>query len=564
MDHLSLAARVRKVAVNRAYSPAVVVGDGPPVPYADLLVLAEGLEGRLRDAQPFGGVAVSTRSPTTFVSAVLAARLSGRWHVPLDPLQPPGRAARLTARAGCSVLVRDDGTGTPEVVAVDTTIGPQRPPIRATQDYRPSNLEYVVFTSGSTGEPKPAAADALSFRSLVEWFQGWVGLGPDDRFLVVSSPAFDLTQIVTWATLLSGGCLTFPKSWPVLDPRAVEAVTRAWNPTLLFSTPTSFFAVAETRPGWGSGLSRVVFGGEKLDPHRLGRWLRASTGRHRTLNAYGPSECTVMVAAGDVSDGTVSPLVAVCDAELYVVGPSWAEVAPGVTGELWIGGSPVGPGYLDNPGLTAEAFVPCLRRQGAVAYRTGDLASADAHGRVTILGRASVRDVKIDGVRVDLNEVDEALSELPGVLGAAAFAARDADGAACIAAWVHTDQAMTSTAVRRDLLRRLPRSHVPRGVYLASEAPSTPGGKLDTRQAVMTAAEALNLTAERGIDDEAAAHDLFDVVVNASGRVAVWPHGPRLPEGWTTARSSLDHVGAREAVTALTASSGPARRNDDC
>lgn len=496
--------------------PAVVVGHQVQATYADLADLAGQVHARLTSSRPTEpddpapGLAVMTRSPAHLIAGLVGARAAGWWYLPVDAAQPVERAWHFIRDAGCRAVLADLDLGLypetdPETVTPSRPafiIDPgsletgraQRPTVLAQP--RPQARQYVIYTSGSTGSPKGAAVSREAFDRLVHWYRDAVHLRANDRVLLASSPGFDLTQKNYWAPLSVGATLVFPEKFWIFDPRRIRDAADHWAPSVLNCAPTAFFTLAEWRTPWRSSLRTLVLGGERIDATRLRTWMQATGFAGDLLNGYGPTECTGIVGASAVTTdpGCLDQLYPVAGTDWYVVGADGHEAAPGEPGELWIGGSQVGPGYVSNPAANADRFVPCRHQSGRKAFRSGDLAVTGTGGAVRILRRIDTTDVKVGGVRIDLDEVRDALREVPGAGDSTVFVAAGPDGRRGLVA-VLGPGAPTPSGLRLALRPKLPATHVPAQYVTLSELPRTLSGKTDWQAAVATAAAQLGVDA---------------------------------------------------------------------
>ena len=273
------------------------------------------------------------------------------------------------------------------------------------------------------------------------------------------------------------------------SPEDLHALLVAEQVSVLSQTPSAFYAlqtVDALQPELGDQLKleAVVFGGEALEPQRLGTWLRNHPGPPRLINMYGITETTVHASLREIVDGdvdsTASPIgVPLAHLGFFVL-DGWLRAVPaGVVGELYVAGAGLGCGYWRRAGLTGSRFVACaFGGPGARMYRTGDLVCWGADGQLQYLGRADEQ-VKIRGYRIELGEVQAALAGCDGVEQAVVIAREDRPGDKRLVGYV------TGTAdpagVRAALAERLPAYMVPAAVVVVAALPLTVNNKLDTR-----------------------------------------------------------------------------------
>jgi amino acid adenylation domain-containing protein len=347
-------------------------------------------------------------------------------------------------------------------------------------------VAYVMYTSGSTGEPKGVMVPHRAITQLV-LSNGFADLGPDDRVALAANPAFDAATMEVWGPLLVGGAVVVVPQDVLLDPQSYGRLLREQGVTALLITPVLFNHYAQAIPGALAGLRYVLTGGDRADPAAYARLL-AERGRVIVLNCYGPTETTTFSLAHPVAEEDVAesaPGVPIgrpkANTRAYVLDRAGEPVPVGVVGELYVGGAGVALGYLDRPELTAERFVadPFGAEPGARLYRTGDLVRRRGDGALEFVGRTDFQ-VKVRGFRIEPREIEARLLEHPGVREAVVVAREDGPGekrlvAYCVGADAGAD------ALRAHLAERLPEHMVPAAYVRLEALPLTPNGKVDRR-----------------------------------------------------------------------------------
>ncbi|CAM3783593.1 Carrier domain-containing protein [Bordetella flabilis] len=396
----------------------------------------------------------------------------------------------------------------------------------------PDNLAYVIYTSGSTGQPKGAQLSHRNVSRLLSRTQAWFDFRSDDVWTLFHSYAFDFSVWEIFGALCHGGRLVIVPQPVSRDPAAFLALLQGERVTILNQTPSAFrplidAAMAASAPALD--LRAVVFGGEALDPQILRPWFdRYGDARPQLVNMYGITETTVhvtyrpIVAADAARHG--SPLgQPIPDLGMYVLDRDGNAAAPGIAGELYIGGAGLARGYLNRPGLTAERFVPNPHGPaGSRLYRTGDLARLQEGGGATrprmddaedpVAGAPRADDVaddlqydvqgdvrgdvpcdvhyvgridgqvKIRGFRIELGEVEARLRACDGVADAVAVA-RAQHGAMRVVAYAcpPTGHTLDAGSLRDAMARQCPAHMVPAAIVVLPALPLTPNGKVDRR-----------------------------------------------------------------------------------
>lgn len=346
-------------------------------------------------------------------------------------------------------------------------------------------LAYLMFTSGSTGQPKGVRVTHANLRGYVENFLRCYPLAPESRLSQTFDLTFDLSvhdQFVCWK--LGAALVPFPSE--VMN--SPLAYAREKQVSVWFSVPSLVAYLAGSRQAEENALPALrhsFFCGEKLFLSTIETWRKIAPAS-RNVNLYGPTETTIAVShfavnddvsAEDTHNGCV-PLGRLFPAQQYEIrGPGGDRCAPGATGLLWLSGEQVTAGYEDEPRLTAERFVD---RDGVVWYNTGDLVFEDGQGLIQYVGRDDFQ-VKIMGYRIELGEIEHALMRV----SAAPEVAVDVwapDGLEEIFAVLPAEFAPQKKRIREELRELLPAYMLPRRYFFLNEIPHNANGKIDRRR----------------------------------------------------------------------------------
>ncbi|MFF4445712.1 amino acid adenylation domain-containing protein [Streptomyces sp. NPDC001502] len=425
--------------------------------------------------------------------AILAVLKAGGVYVPLGEGFPVARLHWMLERTGARLLLADPATSGHEAVrtspvpVLDVTVpadgvpaGPVPYPPCA-----PDQLAYVMYTSGSTGEPKGIGVTHANVAALARD----TAFGAAHRRVLAHSPlSFDASTYELWVPLLSGGQVAMAPPGRV-DTAALAALVEEHRITSLFLTAALFNLVVEECVELLARVREVWTGGEAASPHSFARALEQAPDT-ALVNVYGPTETTTFATGhrldprdGAVVDGRIPIGTALDDTRLYVLDERGRPVPQGAVGELCIGGTGVARGYLGRPGLTARQFTPDpYGAPGARMYRTGDLARRRPDGTVDYLGRAD-QQVKIRGHRIEPGEIEAELARCPQIGHAAVVVREDAPGEQRLVAYVvpSDGQAAEPAELHRALAARLPAYMLPSAIVPLAALPVTPNGKLDRR-----------------------------------------------------------------------------------
>ncbi|MGK4579677.1 AMP-binding protein [Kitasatospora sp. HPMI-4] len=371
-----------------------------------------------------------------------------------------------------------------------------------------TDLAYLSFTSGSSGEPKAVAvthANAVHYASALRWRLGLTD-GQAPCVAHVTTLAADLGHTSWLLALATGGSVHVVPDDEVRDPAAFWASLRGAGVSVLKTTPSHLMALLEGRPGHSPALHTVLLGGEAL-PRAFAARLLDEGVTARVANHYGPTETTVgatcfLASAADdlpADEATVPIGTAIGEVDLRLLDGAGRPVADDSEGELLIGGRGVSAGYYGRPAETARSFT---RYGGELLYRTGDVCRRRPDGNLVFLGRSD-RQVKVRGFRVDPAEIERAIEDYPGI-GRSAVIVRDTPaGNQLVAAVRPADGYPERPAVdglRTHLHDRLPGYSVPQPILVLPEFPIGPNGKLDRERLASLVSEIIEARAQRAAD----------------------------------------------------------------
>jgi amino acid adenylation domain-containing protein len=386
----------------------------------------------------------------------------------------------------------------PERGATVVLLDENAPPLAAEEEGNPvaaaapDSLAYVIYTSGSTGQPKGVMMTHGCLSNLLCWQLQDPSFSPRRRTLQFASICFDVSFQEMFSTWLSGGTLILIPDEVRRDSARLCRFLGEHQIERLFLPYIPLRELAEVADGAGSlpgSLREVITAGEQLRiTAGLTSWFR-QLGGCTLQNQYGPSESHVVTAfrlEGPPGDWPVLPPIGrpIANARIYVLDAELRPVPIGIPGELHIGGTGLGRGYLGRPDLTAETFIPDPfgGEPGARLYKTGDLARFRCDGGLEFLGRID-QQVKIRGFRVEPGEIEAALSRHPGVRQVAVVAGRqEARDRRLIAHVVGTPGAAPSVGELRGFLAaKLPDHLIPASFVFHDALPLTRSGKVDRR-----------------------------------------------------------------------------------
>ncbi|MFJ9747311.1 non-ribosomal peptide synthetase [Streptomyces chartreusis] len=472
---LSIPGRFAAQVARTPDAPALE-SDGEVLTYGRLDALSGALAGRLREAgvRPGDTVALPLPRSVAMVVAQLAVLKAGGCCLPLDPAAPAGRLAALLEAVGAKVAVTHGDVRLPTGIR---TLEPSDPETTTPppSSVHPESAAYVMYTSGSTGEPKGIVTP---HRAVVELASdGRFAGGAHERVLLHSPHTFDAATYETWVPLLNGGTVVIAPPGPV-TPDLLKRLLPEGRVTGLWLTAELLRTVAEIAPEVLGGVREVWAGGDVLDPEAVRRVREGCPGT-RVVNGYGPTETTVFATAHPVTGaiGASVPIGRPLDnSRTHVLDGLLRPVPAGAVGELYVAGSGLAHGYLNRPGRTAERFVADpYGPPGTRMYRTGDLVRRLPGGELEFVGRSDDQ-VKVRGFRIEPGEVEAALAACPGVERAVVAARPGPGGGKRLVAYV---QGGDLDLVREHAARTLPAHLMPSAWARLDAVPLTGHGKVD-------------------------------------------------------------------------------------
>jgi amino acid adenylation domain-containing protein len=453
-------------------------------------------------------VAICTGRSVEMVVSAIAVHKAGGGYAPLDPALPAERFSFMLSDCGSRLLLTQRAVwdAVPAKVArpifVDDAAalaGVSDEPVAS--PVGPEHLAYLIYTSGSTGRPKGIEMTHRALVNMLDYQVAAFAARPDARTAQYSAFFFDVSFQDIFSTLAAGGTLVLVSEEMRRDFHrlarllADEKVERIFVPVVALR---ELAAAVHDGGAFPRHLREVIVSGEQLRMTDAIRDLFDRLGPDSVLvNQYGPAETHVVTALPmrpPAHRWSALPCIGreIRWSHVYLLDDAMQPVPNGQPGEVYVGGATVARGYRARPDLTAERFLPepGAREPGARMYRTGDLAVLGADGELQFRGRADFQ-VKIQGYRIEPEEVEAALAAAPGVKHAAVVA-RDAGAAGLqlVAFFVPDDAAeATPDRVRAFVEGRLPKYMVPSQLVVVDAIPLTPSGKLDRRALIDRAAE---------------------------------------------------------------------------
>lgn len=472
--------------------------------FAELAARAAALADRLveNDVRRADRVCLLADKTPEAIAAMLAIASIGAVYVPLEPASPSPRLARmLRTLAPCHLLAQSRhanlagecseilGDCAPRIHWLEHVEAATSATLRV--DARPDDVAVILFTSGSTGDPKGVPLTHEGIAHFVEWSNGYFAPSPGDRLSCHPPLCFDASLWDVFRSLSSGAQLHLVPAAASLLPTKLADFIRSSRITQWASVPSMLAAMAARDvlfPEDFPDLRKVIWYGEVFATRALRYWMSRLPHVEFT-NTYGPTEASITVSTYRVpaiprDDDDVLPIgQPVTGKQMLVLDDERRPVPAGVVGDLYVGGAGISPGYWQDPARTAAAFVELEPGSGQRWYFTGDRAAIDRNGVTWFHGRID-RQVKSRGCRIELDEIACALSGVAGLAESAIVAvpAPAFGGVRICAAYAPvpgTERA--PSAIRADLVKLLPSYMLPTRWLVVDELPKNRNGKVDHR-----------------------------------------------------------------------------------
>ncbi|MFF5477786.1 amino acid adenylation domain-containing protein [Streptomyces sp. NPDC012935] len=489
MPATTLTALVEEQAARTPDLAAVEYGieGGTRLTYAELNARANALARRLTSlgVGPEHRVGIHLERSVEMVVGLLAVLKAGGAFVPLEPSWPARRIAEVCRSAALTAVLGRQGDGAvladdaPPFVEVRLD-GPQEPENPAVP-VDPEGLAYVIYTSGSTGVPKGAMIRHRAIAHRLLWQRELLGFGTEDAALFKAPLGFDISINEIFLPLVNGGRVVIAEPGGERDAdHLLDTVERhRVTFTYLVSSMLDLLLELDGFARRARSLKHVWCGGEVLTPELFARFRAASPAV--MYHGYGPAEATIGVSHVVYRTGAIRSAVSIGrpngNTRLYVLDDRLRPTPVGVPGELYAGGVYLGRGYVNDPRRTADHWVADpFGPPGERLYRTGDLVRWQRDGTLEFLGRAD-NQVKIRGMRVELEEIEAILEQHPGVRRGVVVIREDAPGVKQLAGYYLAagDLGDLPGWVRE----RLPEHMVPRTLTALDAFPLLPSGKVD-------------------------------------------------------------------------------------
>ncbi|MEH1943849.1 MAG: amino acid adenylation domain-containing protein [Nostoc sp.] len=447
--------------------------------------LGVGSEGNL-------GICIE-RSPLMAI-ALLGILKAGGAYIPIDPSYPLERKAFILNDSQMPVLltqqhlIADLATDGIKVICIDSDweVINQQEIENPITTITPLDLAYIIYTSGSTGKPKGTLISHQGLVNYLSWCTKRYAVEEGVGSLVHSPLGFDLTITSLFSPLLVGRTVELLSEEQGIEALS-EALKKSSNLSLVKITPAHLDLLKQqlSKAEIANKTRAFIIGGENLLAESITFWQDVAPDT-MLINEYGPTEtvvgcCVYQIPVGKHSSGSIPIGKAIANTQLYILDQYLQPVPIGVPGELHIGGVGLARGYLNQPELTAQKFIPnpFSKKAGDRLYKTGDLVRFLVDGNIEYLGRID-NQVKIRGFRIEIGEIESVLAQHPAVKQSAIVLREDTPNDKRLVAYVHleSEQTLGIREIRSFLQSKLPNYTIPSTFILLNSLPLTANGKV--------------------------------------------------------------------------------------
>lgn len=452
---------------------------------------------------------------------------AGAAYLPLDPEYPQERIEYMLEDSGAEMLLLSQRLKEKYKSKVrEVIIENVWPELNNYANHHPdvpvssTHLAYILYTSGSTGLPKGVKITHRNLINFLTSMQSEPGITPDDRLLAITTISFDIAGLELYLPLITGAQLIICDTEAAKDGRILLDLLEEKDITIMQATPSTWRMMIDS--GWTKKFPvKILCGGEAL-PKELAMMLNARV--NELWNMYGPTETTIWSTVkkiGEDNDLTIGFPIA--NTQIYILNEEQELLAPGIAGEIFIGGDGVAEGYLNKEALTAERFIadqfnPVV---GARLYKTGDLGSFLENGEIRYLGRMD-QQVKIRGHRIELGEIEFHLAQIPEIKQVVVIAREDTPGDQRLVAYVVSanDAPLSQSQTdnwKTDLGKHIPGHMIPREFVKVKTFPLTPNNKIDKKALPKPVMQSGDINHKHHLpknDDERMIFDIWAKVLN--------------------------------------------------
>jgi amino acid adenylation domain-containing protein len=431
-------------------------------------------------------VGILAEKSLDMIVGILGILKSGGGYVPIDPEYPEQRVNFIIKDSECRILLTQDKYMKVPVEGVrklnlnsPETFNKGKSNVENVNN--PTDLAYIMYTSGTTGMPKGSMIGHKSVVRLVRNIN-YLDLSSEDRILLTGAIVFDATTFEIWGALLNGGTLYIVEKETILNPKVLGEELLKNEITILWLTSALFTQIAETRSDIFGSLKYLLTGGDVLSAPHINK-VRKENPNLKVLNCYGPTENTTFSTTYLIDkdfDSNIPIGKPISNSTTYIFDKNMNYQSIGIIGELYVGGDGLSKGYLNREDLNKKSFINHPHIPGEILYRTGDYARWLPDGNIEFHGRMD-NQLKIRGFRVELGEIESVISEIDGIIETVVKPIKVDKGDIRLAAFLNVSDtfSMDTKELSRRIKEKLPPYMIPSAFKQMHGFPKTVNGKTD-------------------------------------------------------------------------------------
>jgi iturin family lipopeptide synthetase A len=488
-DHCSLP-DLFETEVEKSPDRVAVILEDQHMTYQLLDETASGVAAELtRNGIPPGSiVAVMVDRSLEMMMGILGILKAGTAYLPLEPDLPLDRIQYMLADSNARALVTQphylDRIKHPVPLSLDAgrDVGGYRA-ISGQRHGKGTDPAYVIYTSGTTGKPK---GTLIPHRSAIRVVKNtnYIDITNNDRLLQLSNYAFDVSVFDIFGAFLNGAVSIMLHSQDIFSSGRLSSLIVREKITIFFITTTLFNTMVDVDIHCLKYIKKVLFGGERISGEHAAKALEYM-GKGKIIHVYGPTESTVFSTYYFIDEieknaETIPIGKPLANTEVYILDQYLNLLPPGVPGELWISGHGLSKGYLNNPQMTRQRFIPNPFREGEKIYQTGDRVRWSAQGDILFLGRID-HQVKIRGFRIEPGEIEDLLLKKEDIREVLVNTEGEGRDDKHLTAYFISDTELQVPELREYLAEHLPLYMIPAYFIQVEQMPLNPNGKIDRK-----------------------------------------------------------------------------------
>lgn len=479
-DQKSIQELFKEQALNR-FSDIALIGEGKRFTYSELDLMSDKVASYIlgKDLNPESKIALYFERSTDLIIAILGVVKANCIYVPIDTTIPGEKVKFIEQDCDIQLVVTNLKEAFPlfsrNIVDINSIL--INPIEKLSTPYpKLDQALYVMYTSGSTGNPKGVLVEQRNVVRLVN-NTNFVPLSDETRVLLTGAPGFDATTFEIWGPLLNGGTLAVVPMHELLDMDILERKLNEYQINTLWLTSSLLNQFVDTNIEIFEPLSYLLAGGDALSPSHINR-VKKRYPNITIINGYGPTENTTFSTTFTIDKEYERIPIGkpINNSTAYIIDRYMHLQPVGLIGELCVGGDGVARGYLNNPKMTAEKFIKNPLGKGRL-YRTGDMAKWLPDGNIDFFGRVDDQ-IKISGFRIEKGEVEAAITAVVGVKKAF-VQVRKSDARKYLIGYYEADESLLPSAVKANLKKRIPDHMIPSYLVRVDEFILNKNGKVD-------------------------------------------------------------------------------------